>query len=158
MKKRFLQHFTDGAGGTGGQGGTAGSGSGSGGTAGAAAGGQGSAGYTYEQLEEVAASRAERASRAALADFFRKQGMSEEEITTAINDFGSTLQSFGYPIFFVVLVIGAICLMVGQQGRAIGKVIMLSGAIGVAIVSFAPTIVTSLQSILSATTGGGTPT
>lgn len=45
------------------------------------------AGYTYEQLEEVANSRAERASRAALADFFRKQGMSEEEITTAINDY-----------------------------------------------------------------------
>lgn len=75
-------------------------------------------------------------------------------LTTAINDFGTTLQSFGYPIFFVVLIVGAICLMVGQQGRAIGKVIMLSGAIGVAIVSFAPTIVTSLQGILSATTGG----
>ncbi len=45
------------------------------------------AGYTYEQLEEIASSRAERASRSALADFFRKQGMSEDEITTAINDY-----------------------------------------------------------------------
>ena len=47
----------------------------------------GNAGYTYEQLEEIASSRAERASRSALADFFRKQGMSEDEITTAINDY-----------------------------------------------------------------------
>lgn len=93
MKKRFLQHFTDGAGGSGGQGGAAGSGSGSGGNAGAANGGHGSAGYTYEQLEEVATSRAERASRAALADFFRKQGMSEEEITTAINDYKTKKQA-----------------------------------------------------------------
>ena len=78
-------------------------------------------------------------------------------LTTAITDFGTTLQSFGYPIFFVVLVIGAICLMVGQQGRAMGKVIMFSGAIGVAVVSFAPSIVTFMQGILSATTGGGMP-
>ena len=60
---------------------------------GAANGGHGSAGYTYEQLEEVATSRAERASRAALADFFRKQGMSEEEITTAINDYRTKKQA-----------------------------------------------------------------
>ena len=93
MKKRFLQHFAVGAGGSGGQGGAAGSGSGSGGNAGAANGGHGSAGYTYEQLEEVATSRAERASRAALADFFRKQGMSEEEITTAINDYKTKKQA-----------------------------------------------------------------
>ena len=71
-------------------------------------------------------------------------------LTTAITDFGTTLQSFGYPIFFVVLVIGAICLMFGQQGRAIGKVMILSGAIGVAVVSFAPNIVTFFQGILAA--------
>ena len=47
----------------------------------------GNAGYTYEQLEEIASSRSERASRSALADFFRKQGMDEDEITTAINDY-----------------------------------------------------------------------
>lgn len=92
MRKRlFLQHFAEG-GAEGGQG-AAGSGSGTAGSAGAANGSQGHAGYTYEQLEEVAASRAERASRAALADFFRKQGMSEEEITTAINDYKAKKQA-----------------------------------------------------------------
>lgn len=56
--------------------------------AGAGNGGQnGNAGYTYEQLEEIANSRADKASRAALADFFRKQGMTEEEVTAAIGDF-----------------------------------------------------------------------
>lgn len=44
-------------------------------------------GYTFEQAEEIANSRAEKASRAALADFFRKQGLSESEIATAIADF-----------------------------------------------------------------------
>ena len=47
----------------------------------------GSAGYTFEQAEEIATSRAEKATRAALADFYRKQGLSEEQITTAIADF-----------------------------------------------------------------------
>lgn len=47
----------------------------------------GSASYTFEQAEEIASARAEKASRNALADFFRKQGMSESEITTAISDF-----------------------------------------------------------------------
>jgi len=88
-RKLFLQHFAEG----GDNGGAAGSGSKSGEGAGAANGSQGSAGYTYEQLEEVATSRAERASRAALADFFRKQGMSEEEITTAINDYKAKKQA-----------------------------------------------------------------
>ena len=60
--------------------GTGGAGSGDGGQG-------GKAGYTFEQAEEIANSRAEKASRAALADFYRKQGLSEEEITTAINDF-----------------------------------------------------------------------
>ena len=50
-------------------------------------GGQTKAGYTFEQAEEIANNRAEKASRAALADFYRKQGLSEEEITTAIADF-----------------------------------------------------------------------
>ncbi|MBQ8640428.1 MAG: hypothetical protein IJ468_14895 [Lachnospiraceae bacterium] len=48
---------------------------------------KGNAGYTYEQAEEIANSRAEKASRAALANFYRKQGLSEEEVTAAINDF-----------------------------------------------------------------------
>lgn len=67
----------------GGQGGDGGQGS-----AGAGGSGQrGSAGYTFEQAEEIANSRAEKASRAALADFYRKQGLSEAEITTAIAEF-----------------------------------------------------------------------
>lgn len=82
MKKKLLmmlQLFEEGgAGGDGGQG--AGSGSGSqGGNAGAT--------YSYEQAEEIANARASRAERAALADYFRKQGLSEAEITTAISDY-----------------------------------------------------------------------
>lgn len=73
-----LQLFDEGAAGGAGSQGGAGTGNGSHG---------GSAGYTYEQLEEIATSRAERASRTALADFFRKQGMSEEQITAAISDY-----------------------------------------------------------------------
>ena len=59
-----------------------------GGNSGTGSGGQGeNAGYTFEQAEEIANSRAEKATRAALADFYRKQGLSEAEITTAIADF-----------------------------------------------------------------------
>lgn len=76
-KMMDLRLFDGDGGGTGGSGG-AGTGSGSQG---------GSAGYTFEQAEEIANSRAEKATRAALADFYRKQGLSEAEITTAINEF-----------------------------------------------------------------------
>ena len=71
----------------GGDGGNAGAGnqSGNGGTGGS--GQRGSAGYTFEQAEEIANNRAEKATRAALADFYRKQGLSEDQITTAIADF-----------------------------------------------------------------------
>lgn len=78
-KKNFdLQLFADG-----GEGGSAGQGS----DTGKSNGSSGSAGYTYEQLEEIATSRADKASRAALADFFRKQGMDETEITRAISEY-----------------------------------------------------------------------
>lgn len=62
---------------------------GAGGTGGAegGTGGQGKTGYTFEQAEEIANSRAEKASRLALVDFYRKQGLSEEEVTAAIADF-----------------------------------------------------------------------
>lgn len=84
MRKKFnfnLQLFGDG-----GDGGTGAAGSGvlSG------DGGQGSAGkatYSYEQAEEIANARADKAQRAALADYFRKQGMTEDEITAAIADY-----------------------------------------------------------------------
>ena len=73
--KKMNLHIFDGEGGTGGNVGTGDGGQG------------GSAGYTFEQAEEIANNRAEKASRAALADFYRKQGLSEEEITTAIKEF-----------------------------------------------------------------------
>lgn len=81
MKYRMMMNlrlFDDG-----GQGGDGGQGN-----AGAGSSGQkGNTGYTFEQAEEIANARAEKASRAALADFYRKQGLSEAEITTAIADF-----------------------------------------------------------------------
>lgn len=44
-------------------------------------------GFTHAQLEEIANARADRAERSALASFFRKEGMTEAEITQAINQF-----------------------------------------------------------------------
>ena len=88
MKKKLLfdlQLFTDGGDGSTGTGaGTAGDGDG--GQKGNA-GGTGTGGYSFEQAEEIADARAERASKAALASYFKQQGMSEEEITAAINDY-----------------------------------------------------------------------
>lgn len=78
MKKRLLMILQLFDGDEGGQGG-----------AGAGDGNQGKAGatYSYEQAEEIANARASKAERAALADYFRKNGMSEVEITTAISDY-----------------------------------------------------------------------
>lgn len=81
MKRKWmdLQLFADGGeGSSGGQGGEPGAGSGGQG---------GSAAYTFEQLEEVASARASKAERAAIANYLRNKGMSEDDITTAINDF-----------------------------------------------------------------------
>jgi hypothetical protein len=90
MLKKYimnLQLFDDGGeGGSESQGGSAGTGNG----------GQGSAGkgtYSFEQAEEIANARADRATKAALADFFRKQGMSEDEITAAIADYKAKKQA-----------------------------------------------------------------
>lgn len=81
-KKQFdLQLFTDG--GEGGAG-TAGNGNGGQSNAGGTSGG---ATYSYEQAEQIAEARADRATKAALADYFKRQGMSEEEVTAAIADF-----------------------------------------------------------------------
>lgn len=49
--------------------------------------------YSYEQAEAIANARANTAERAALANYFRSQGMTEEEITTAINDFKAKKQA-----------------------------------------------------------------
>lgn len=43
--------------------------------------------FTYEQLDEIATSRSERAARSAVADYLRKQGLNETEITAAIADY-----------------------------------------------------------------------
>ena len=87
-KRMMLQLFEDGAGaGSGGQGGNAGNGDGGQGTAGGASGAHGTGTYTYEQLEEIASTRAKKSERAALANFFRGQGMTEEEVTQAITKF-----------------------------------------------------------------------
>lgn len=89
MKKRrmYLQLFEDGNGaGSGGQGGNAGNGgSGHAGNTGAT--------YSYEQAEEIASARANKAERTALANYFRSQGMTEEEVTAAINDFKTKKQA-----------------------------------------------------------------
>lgn len=84
MKKRVydLQLFTDGgeSGAEGGSAGTTGNGNGSQNKAGGAT-------YSYEQAEQIAQARADRAEKAALADFFKRQGMSEDEVTAALADF-----------------------------------------------------------------------
>lgn len=83
----FLQLFEDGGGaGSGGQGGNAGNGGG---------GHTGNTGatYSYEQAEEIASARANKAERTALANYFRSQGMTEEEVTAAINDFKTKKQA-----------------------------------------------------------------
>lgn len=87
-KRMMLQLFEDGAGaGSGTQGGNAVTGNGSQGSAGNASGAHGTGTYTYEQLEEIASSRAKKSERVALANFFRGQGMTEEEVTQAITKF-----------------------------------------------------------------------
>lgn len=85
--KMYLQLFEDGGGtGSGGQGGNAGNGgSGHAGSTGAT--------YSYEQAEEIASARANKAERTALANYFRSQGMTEEEVTAAINDFKTKKQA-----------------------------------------------------------------
>lgn len=87
--KMNLQLFEDGtgAGSAGGQSRNTGTGGGGQNTAGSAAGAHGTGTYTYEQLEEIANARVERSERTALANFFRGQGMTEEEVTQAITDF-----------------------------------------------------------------------
>lgn len=78
MKNKLMNlHIFD-EGGTGNPNGNGGTGS---------SGQNGNAGYTFEQAEEIANSRAQKAERAALASFYRQQGLSEEQITTAIADF-----------------------------------------------------------------------
>lgn len=84
MKNKFMNLHIFEESGNGGEGNTAGQNGNSGNGNGSQS---GNAGYTFEQAEEIANNRAEKASRAALASFYRQQGLSEEQITTAIADF-----------------------------------------------------------------------
>ena len=84
MKNKFMNLHIFEEGGNGGEGNTAGQNGNSGNGNGSQS---GIVGYTFEQAEEIANNRAEKASRAALASFYRQQGLSEEQITTAIADF-----------------------------------------------------------------------
>lgn len=86
LRRMNLQLFTDGGGGgdAGNAAGAAGNGNGSQENAGNTSSG---ATYSYEQAEQIAEARAEHASRAALAKYFEKQGMTQDEITAAINDY-----------------------------------------------------------------------
>lgn len=87
-RRMFLQLFEGGDGaGSGGHGG------GTGGDGGSGQSGSAGATYSYEQAEEIANAKANRAERAALANYFRSQGMTENEITTAINDFKAKRQA-----------------------------------------------------------------
>lgn len=90
MKKKYfdLQIFTDGGDGSAGTGGTGAGSSGNGNGGHTNAGGTaGNATYSYEQAEQIAEARADRATKAALSDYFKRQGMSEEEVTAALADF-----------------------------------------------------------------------
>lgn len=84
MKNKFMNLHIFEESGNGGEGNTAGQNGNSGNGNGSQS---GNAGYTFEQAEEIANNRAEKASRAALASFYRQQGLSEDQITTAIADF-----------------------------------------------------------------------
>lgn len=58
--------------------------------AGSAGGNTGAAkpqGYSFEQAEEIADARADRAAKSALKSYFAQQGMTEAEITAAIDDY-----------------------------------------------------------------------
>lgn len=85
MKNRMnLRLFEDGAGaGSAGQGGNAGTGNGGQ----VNAGGNNQASYSFEQAEEIANARAQRAEQSALKSYFQQQGMTEEEVRTALADY-----------------------------------------------------------------------
>lgn len=76
-KRMNLQLFADGGdGGSGEPSGKAGSGNGSQGNTGAT--------YSFDQAEEIANARAQRAEQAALKSYFQQQGMTEDEVKTAL--------------------------------------------------------------------------
>lgn len=84
MRKKYmnLRLFDEGTGDVGSQGGTAGTGNGGQRSAGAT-----TATYSFEQAEEIANARAQRAEQAALKSYFQQQGMTEDEVRTALADY-----------------------------------------------------------------------
>lgn len=88
MRRRMNLQLFEGGDGAGSNGQSGNAGNGGGGQA-----GNTGATYSYEQAEEIANARATQAERAALANYFRSQGMTETEITTAINDFKTKRQA-----------------------------------------------------------------
>ena len=86
MKRRInLQLFEDGAGsGSEGQGANVGTGNGSQTNAGNTG---NHATYSFDQAEEIANARAQRAEQAALKSYFQQQGMTEDEVRTALADY-----------------------------------------------------------------------
>lgn len=90
-----LRLFEDGTGaGSEGQGANAGAGNGSQSTAGGN-GNQGNTGaaFSFEQAEEIANARAHRAEQAALKSYFQQQGMTEQEVQQALEQFKQKKQS-----------------------------------------------------------------
>lgn len=89
MRKKYfdLQLFTDGGDGGAGTGGAGAGSAGNGNGSQSNAGGPSGATYSYEQAEQIADARADRATKAALSDYFKRQGISEEEVTAALADF-----------------------------------------------------------------------
>lgn len=82
MKYRMnLQLFEDGVGSDGGQSGSTGNGNGGQGNTG------GQATFSFEQAEEIANARAHRAEQSALRSYFQQQGMTEEQVKQALNDY-----------------------------------------------------------------------
>lgn len=82
MRRKFfdLQLFAEGGSGEAGDDGAGTAGSGSQNSTGGAS-------YSFEQAEQIAQARADHAEKTALADFFKRQGMSEDEVTAALADF-----------------------------------------------------------------------
>lgn len=84
MYRRFIDLTLFDDGNEGGSGaGAQGTGAGTNGNAGQ----NGGTGYSFEQAEEIANARAQRAEKAALAGYFKQQGLSEDEVTKAINEY-----------------------------------------------------------------------
>ena len=86
------------------------------------------------------------AAMCSLHAFAAEGDVDTTEITTGIDDLGDLLRKFGPNIFFVLLVLVGVALMFGESGRRWGKTAILFGVIGFLVVTFAPAIVSTLQS------------